>query len=77
MAVPNPNGANGTQSDPREETCWNIYIENLTKGKENASFAAKKAGYSDEHARNITLQGWFKERLSKLRRKEMLSKARR
>ena len=77
MAEPNPNGANGTQSDPREETCWKIYVENLAKGKENAYQAAIEAGYSKDHAENITLQGWFKERKAKLKRKEMLSKAER
>lgn len=72
---PNPNGANGVTSDPREQLCWDIYITKLTDGKENAYESAIEAGYSHDHARNITLQGWFKERLAKLKRRDILSKA--
>lgn len=75
MAETNPNGANGTTSDPREQVMWDIYVTNLSKGIENAMQSAIEAGYSEDHARNITLQGWFKERKSKLRRKDMLSKS--
>lgn len=75
--VTNPNGANGTTSDPREQVMWDIYVSKLAKGIENAYQSAIEAKYSEDHARNITLQGWFKERLAKLRRKEMLSKAER
>lgn len=71
----NPNGANGTTSDPREQVMWDIYISNLTKGIENAYQAAIEAGYEESSAKNITLRGWFKERLEDLDRKEMLSKA--
>jgi phage terminase small subunit len=69
--------ANGSTSDPREQVCWDLYIESITKGQANAYKAAIKAGYSKDHSRNITLQGWFKERLAKLKRREMLSKAER
>lgn len=69
---PNPNGANGTTSDPREQICWDNYVK---RGLENAQQSALDAGYSEDHSRNITLQGWFKERLAKLKRKDMLSKA--
>ena len=73
---PNPNGANGSTSDPREQTCWDFYVESLTAGgKGNAKQSAVKAGYSEEHADNITLQGWFKERLKRLRKGERLSRA--
>jgi len=75
MTQTNPNGANGTTSDPREQTCWDFYIESIVKGQVNAYESAIKAGYSESHAENITLQGWFKERLEDLERKEMLSKA--
>lgn len=77
MADANPNGANGTTSDPREQKMWDIYITNIAKGVENAYKAAVEAGYSKDHAENITIQGWFKERKAKLRRKDMLSKAER
>ena len=69
--------ANQSTSDPREQICWDLYVESITKGEANAYKAAIKAGYSKDHSRNITLQGWFKERLSKLKRREMLSKAER
>jgi len=73
---PNPNGANGSTSDPREQLCWDYFVTTITsKGKGNAKQSAIKAGYSEEHADNITLQGWFKERLKKLRKGERLSRA--
>lgn len=71
----NPNGANGTTSDPREQICWDFYVESVIKGEVNAYASAIKAKYSEDHARNITMQGWFKERLEDLERKDMLSKA--
>lgn len=73
----NPNGANGTTSDPREQVMWDIYLSKLSHGIDNAKQSAIEAGYGESHADNITLQGWFKGRKDKLRRKEMLSKAER
>lgn len=70
-------GANGTTSDPREQIMWDIYVSKLNTGIDNAHKSALEAGYSEDHSRNITLQGWFKERKDKLRRKDMLSKAER
>lgn len=73
MAETNPNGANQTTSDPREQKMWDIYVEGLTAGYDNAYEAAIKAGYEESSAKNITLRGWFKERKDRLRRKDMLS----
>lgn len=75
MAETNPHGANGTTSDPREQVMWDIYVENLAKGIDNAYEAAIEAEYTESSAKNITLTGWFKERKSKLKRKDMLSKS--
>jgi len=74
-AIPNPNGANSTTSDPREQICWDFYLETLLGNKGNAYESAIKAGYSPSSAKNITMRDWFKARLRKLDRKEMLSKA--
>jgi hypothetical protein len=74
---PNPFGANGTTSDPREQTCWDNYVKGIAVGIENAYKAAIEAGYSEDHSRNITLQGWFNERLRKLKLKGMLQKSER
>lgn len=71
----NPNGANGTTSDPREQIMWDIYVEGLAKGYDNAYEAAIKADYEESSAKNITLRGWFKERKEQLERQEMLSDA--
>ncbi len=68
----NPNGANGTTSDPREQLCWDNYV---ARGLENAFQSALEAGYEESTAKNVTMRGWFKERLDRLRRKDMLSKA--
>lgn len=69
-------GANGTKSDPREQICWDNYINSITtSGKGNAYRAAMDAGYSHFNAKNITVRDWFKARLRNLRRKNMLNKA--
>lgn len=77
MAGEKPYIANGTTSDPREQITWDIYVSELSKGIGNARKSAMDAGYSEEHSSNITMQGWFKERKSRLKRKDMLSKAER
>lgn len=75
MAGEKPYPSNGSTSDPREQITWDFYIEGIAKGIVNAKASAIKAGYSEEHSDNITLQGWFKGRLEELDRKEMLSDA--
>lgn len=77
MADTNAIGANGTTSDPREPICWEFYVKSLIGDKGNAYKAAIDAGYSEDSARNVTMRDWFKERLRKLKRKDMLSKAER
>lgn len=77
MAQRNPNGANSVQSDPREQIMWDLYVTGIQNGKENAYQAAIDAGYAKDTARNITMNDWFKERIGKLKRKDMLSKAER
>jgi len=74
---PNPNGANSTTSDPREQTCWDLYVQSILDGRESAQQAAIDAGYEEATAKNVTLRGWFKGRKEKLHRREMLSKAER
>lgn len=73
----NPHGANGSSRDPREQKMWDIYVDNIAKGTENAYKAAIQAGYEEATARQITIRSWFIERKEKLKRKEMLSKAER
>lgn len=75
--ITNPNGANGTTSDPREQVMWDIYVAGLAKGYDNAYEAAIKADYEESSAKHITLRRWFIDRKDKLRRKDMLSKAER
>lgn len=77
MAGEKPFTSNGTTSDPREQICWDIYVEKLLQGDDNAYQSAIEAKYGHDSARNITTRNWFKERLGKLRRKDMLSKAER
>jgi hypothetical protein len=73
----NVSPANQHTNDNREQKCWDNYIKSVLNGTENAYQSAIDAGYSEDHSRNITMQGWFKERKDKLRRKDMLSKAER
>jgi len=75
MAETNPNGANGTTSDPREQITWDIYVENLAKGIDNAYKSAIDGGYEDSSAKHITLRRWFIERKENLERQDMLSDA--
>lgn len=75
--IPNPHGANGTTSDPREQICWDNYVQSIINGKENAKQAALDAGYEPKTAEKITVRSWFIERKAKLKRKDMLSKAER
>jgi hypothetical protein len=71
----NPNGSNQYTPDPREQICWDFYVESLLNGQPNAYSSAIKAGYEESSAKNITLRGWFRERHDSLSRKEMLSDA--
>ena len=77
MAETNPYGANGTTSDPREQTCWDNYVKSILENRINAYQSAIDAGYEEDTARNITMNDWFKDRLGRLKRKDMLSKAER
>lgn len=77
MAETNPNGANQHTPDPRQEKCWELYVDSIRKGVPNAAQAARDAGYEESSASLITVTSWFIDRLEKLRRKEMASKAER
>lgn len=70
--ITNPNGANGSVSDPREQVMWDLYVKN---NLENAYKCAIEAGYEEDTAKQITVRRWFIERTDRLRRKDMLSKA--
>lgn len=70
----NPNGANQYLLDPRQNTCWSLYIDPKSETFSNAYMSAMRAGYPDATARGITTQDWFLERT---RRMNMLSKAER
>lgn len=75
--MPNPNGANQHTPDPREQRCWDLYVESIQNGQPNAYQAAVDAGYEEKTARQITVRSWFIERADNLRRKQMLSRAER
>ena len=77
MAETNPNGANQYTPDPRQDKCWEFYVESVRKGVPNAFQAAIDAGYEETSAKDITATGWFLERLEKLKLKGMRSKAER
>lgn len=71
----NVSAANQHTPDDRQQKCWDLYVKSIIAGVPNARKAALQAGYSEFQADNITLQGWFKGRKEKLKRKDMLSKA--
>ena len=70
--IPNPNGANQYNSDPRQLLCWELYANPKSESFGNAFQSAIKAGYEEATAGQITTYDWF---LDKRRRLNMLSKA--
>jgi len=72
MAETNPNGANQYQLDPRQNLCWELYINPISETFSNGLQSAIKAGYEPEYAAQITTTAWF---IEKVRRINMLSKA--
>lgn len=68
----NPNGANKFSFDPRQEECWNYFIDKESNTFSNAYLSAIKAGYTKVVAKQITTNDWFIERG---RRSTLLSKA--
>lgn len=68
----NPNGSNQYLMDPRQQLCWDYYINPKSETFSNAMRSAIKAGYEEGTAGQITVQNWF---IDKLRRLQMLSKA--
>lgn len=68
----NPNGANQFLLDPRQNMCWQFYINPKSETFGNATQSAINAGYEPDYADQITTTEWF---LGKLRRLNMLGKA--
>lgn len=62
----NPNGANQFRTDPRQQLCWSYYVKPGSETFANARASAKKAGYEEDYADQITLADWFKDRMGKL-----------
>jgi hypothetical protein len=71
---PNKNGANQYLLDPRQNLCWEYYVDPQSETFGNARQSAVRAGYELDYANQITTSEWFKV---KLRRLGMLSKAER
>ncbi len=71
MTATNPEGFNQYQLDPRQNQCWNFYINPTSETFGNGTQSAIKAGYTPDYADQITTVDWFK---GKLRRLNMLSK---
>lgn len=68
----NPNGANQYLFDPRQDLCWNYYIDKGSTTFSNAYASAIRAGYTIKTSRLITTETWF---IEKLRRLGLFSKA--
>ena len=67
----NPNGANQYLLDPRQDKCWELYINPKSTTYGNAYQSAIKSGYAKTTGINITKEKWFLERT---RRMNLLSK---
>lgn len=63
MAKQNPNKANQYKVDPRQALFLQYYIDPKSETFSNAYQSAKKAGYEEEYAQNITGQmpTWLSE----------------
>jgi hypothetical protein len=72
MSKTNPNGANQYSLDPRQQLCWDYYIDPNSETFSNALQSALRAGYEPDTAKNIMLSEWFKEKRGRL---ELLNKA--
>lgn len=70
--TPKPNPSNQYLLDPRQDLCWDNYINPKSETFSNAYQSAVKAGYSLNHAKQITTEIWWSE---KVRRINLLSKA--
>ncbi len=68
----NPNGANQYQLDPRQKMCWDYFVDPMSPTFSSGLASAKKAGYTDGTAAQITTEQWF---IEKLRTLNMLEKA--
>ena len=60
--------------DPRQLLMWNSYCDQKSDTFGNAYRSAKKAGFSESYATNITCCKWFR---TKVRRNNLLGKAER
>ncbi len=72
MTETNPNDANQYNLDPRQNICWNYYINPESATFSNAKQSAIRAGYEESSAEQITTREWF---IAKTRRMNMLNKA--
>jgi hypothetical protein len=68
----NPNGANQSLYDPRQELCWEYYVDPESDTFGNAYKSAVRATYARTTALHITKMDWF---LEKTRRLMLFSKA--
>jgi hypothetical protein len=48
--------------DPRQQKCWDLFVDPGSPSFGNARSSAIAAGYDDASAMNITIRAWFKER---------------
>jgi hypothetical protein len=62
--------------DPRQQKCWDLFINPDSPSFGNARSSAIAAGYEDASAMNITIRAWWKERKRQfLLRHDLLSDA--
>lgn len=66
MSETNPNGSNQFRLDPRQNLCWEFYVNPGSETFGNALQSAIRAGYSKATAKTITASPWFSEKLQRL-----------
>jgi hypothetical protein len=67
--------ANRYQEDPRQDLCWNYFMESVLAGKPSIHDASIKAGYTPSSARRTSQTQWFRNKKKKLQRAGMLKNA--
>lgn len=68
-------GKKGQYEDPRQQLCWDYYVQGFVAGSPNLKAAAMKAGYTEISAEKVRKTKWFIDRNKKLKRSDMFSKA--
>jgi hypothetical protein len=61
--------------DPRQQLCWDYYVESVMNGSPNIYKSALRAGYTEASSQGIANTKWFKDKKKRFKRNGMLTMA--